>query len=124
MSNPLLTKNYLAGAAISPFRIVKFSAADTVIPGAAVSDALVGIATDIGPASGELAEVVHFGLYFIEAGAAYAQGARLTTDSVGRGVAAAPAAGTNNSVIGIAVDAAVAAGDIVRVAIFPSQIQG
>jgi hypothetical protein len=51
-------------------------------------------------------------------------GLPVTADSLGRGVAAAPAAGVNNRIIGFALDAAVAAGDQIRVLLSPGLMQG
>lgn len=124
MSNPQLFKNYSAGGAIAAYTIVKFSGAETVVAAAAVSDALVGVSHDIAAASGERVDVAHDGIVFVVAGAAFGQGALLTSDASGRAVAAAPAAGTNNRVIGIALEAATAAGDVVRILLSPGQIQG
>ena len=124
MSNPLLQKNFTAGAAIAACRIVKLSAANTVIQSAAAADSHIGVCSEVGPASGERCDVVVSGIAFVEAGAAFALGALLTADSVGRAVIAAPAAGANNRIIGVALDAAVAAGDIVRVMISQCSLQG
>lgn len=124
MSNPSLIKSLTAGAAIAPFRIVKFSAAETVIQAAAVADFLVGVSNEVGAASGERQDVVLTGVAYVEASAAVALGAVLTTDASGRAVAAAPAAGTNNRIIGIAMDAAAATGDIFRVLLQQGTTQG
>jgi hypothetical protein len=69
-------------------------------------------------------EIVTHGIAWVEAGAAIAVGLPVTSDASGRGVAAAPAAGTNNRIIGFALEAAVAAGDQIRVLLSPGQIQG
>ena len=122
--NPLLNKAFSAGAAVNPYRIVKFSAAETVIQGAAATDSLVGVNTDLSVASGERIEVAVQGIAYVEAGAAVTVGALVTADSVGRGVAAAPATGVNNRHIGIAMEAASAAGDIIRVLLSPGSVQG
>lgn len=124
MSNPLLIKSFTAGAAIAAFRIVKFSATDVVIPGAAATDRLIGICGDVAPAINERCETVIFGIAYCEAGAAIAQGDMVTSDAVGRGITAAPAAGVNNRVIGVAWDAASAAGDVIRVSLEPGVMQG
>ena len=124
MSNPLLHKNFVAGGAIAAFRIVRVSAADTVVQSASATEAHVGVNDDVAPLSGERCDIVMAGMCFVEAGAAFAVGARLTSDAQGRAVAAAPAAGANNSIIGMAVDAAVAAGDIVRMVISQHSLQG
>ena len=124
MSNPLFIKNVLAGAAISPFRILKFSAADTVIMGAAATDSLIGVSNEVGAASGERQDMVLEGIAFVEASAAFAQGAPITSDATGRAVTAAPGAGVNNRLIGFAYEAAAATGDVVRVFLTPSVMQG
>ncbi len=124
MSNPLLLKGFTAGGAISPYRIVRFSAAETVIQAAAATEAMFGVNTDLTIVSGERVEVMTHGIAWVEAGAAVALGAPVTADSVGRGVAAAPAAGVNNRIIGLALDAAVAAGDQIRVLLSPGLMQG
>jgi hypothetical protein len=124
MSNPILFKNFTAGAAIAAFRLVKFSAAETVIQAAAVGDFIIGATQDVAPANGERAEILMQGIAWVEAGAAFALGALLTSDSVGRAIVAAPAAGTNNRIAGFALDAAVAAGDQVRVLLSPCSFQG
>lgn len=124
MSNPLLHKNFAAGGAIAAFRIVRVSAADTVVQAGAATEALMGVNDDVAALSGERCDIVMAGMAFVEAGAAFAVGARLTADAQGRAVAAAPAAGVNNAIIGMAVDAAVAAGDIVRMQISQHSLQG
>lgn len=124
MSNPQLTKNYSAGAAIAPFAIVRFSAAETVVTASAATDALIGVTSDVGPASGERVDVIMEGITYCVAGAAVAQGALLTSDASGRAVTAAPAVGVNNRTIGFAVEAAVAAGDVIRIMLSPGSVQG
>ena len=124
MSNPGLIKNFTAGAAIAAYRIVRLSAADTVVQAAAVSEAMMGVCMDVAPVAGERVDIVMDGIALVEAGAAIALTALVTSDATGRGVAAAPAAGTNNRIIGIPLDAAVAAGDIIRVKLSPGSFQG
>ena len=124
MSNPILLKGFTAGGAINPYRIVRFSAAETVVLAAAATESMFGVNTDLVIVSGERVEVMTQGIAWVEAGAAIAQGALVTADSVGRGVTAAPAAGVNNRHIGIAMDAAVAAGDQIRVLLSPGSVQG
>ncbi len=124
MSNLILAKAFTAAAAIAPYRIVRLASADTVEQAAAVANALIGVNTDLTIAANERVEVMVQGIAWVEAGAAISIGSLVTTDSVGRGVAAAPAAGVNNRHIGIALDAAVAAGDQIRVLLSPGQVQG
>ena len=124
MSNVQLFKSYTAGAALAAYTLVKFSAAETVVAAAAVSDSIVGVSHDIAAAIGEHVDMVHDGIAFVVAGAAVAQGELLTSDASGRVVTAAPAAGTNNRTIGIAIEAATALGDVIRVLLSPGSFQG
>lgn len=122
--NPLLYKAFLAGAAIAARRVVKFSAAETVIQSAAAGDFHVGVSSDIAAASGENVEVMTHGIALAEAGAAITIGTLLTADASGRVITAAPAAGVNNRHVGIALEAATAAGDIIRVLLSQGSVQG
>ncbi len=124
MSNPTLLKSFTAGAAITAFRLVKLSAAETVVPAAAAADASIGVANEVAAASGERQDVVMAGIAFVEAGAAVALGALVMSDASGRGITAAAAAGSNVRVIGTAIDAASAAGDVIRVLVSPGSFQG
>lgn len=124
MSNPTLTKNYVAGGAIPAATIVKLSSDTAVVAAAAATDSLIGVSTDIAAASGERCDVILQGIAFVVAGAAITRGALVTSDGSGRAVAAAPGAGTNNRVIGTALEAAGALGDVIRVLINPGSIQG
>lgn len=122
----LLFKTYIASGAIADRRAVRphASNAGQVVQGAG-SDGLFGIVNQPkGVASGERVDVTHVGETLAEAGAAVAAGALLTSDSLGRLVTAAPAAGVNNRIIAIALEAASAAGDLIRVNINPGSIQG
>lgn len=124
MANPILIKNYVAGAAVAARRIVKFDAADgKVIQAAAATDAVVGVAEQVAAASGERVDVIHSGIAEVEFGGTVTRGALVTADADGKAVAAAPAAGANNRVVGIALVSA-ASGDIAPVLIVPGQIQG
>ncbi len=124
MSNALLFKNYTAAVAIAPYRICKFSALDTVTLATAATDSLIGVNADVAPAIGERCDVVRQGIAFVEAGAAIAQGAPVTSDATGRAVTAAPGAGVNNRIIGFADEAAAAAGDVIRVIVELGIMQG
>ena len=124
MSNLILAKAFNASGAINPYRIVRITSADNVEQAAAVSHTLIGVNSDLTIASGERVEIMTHGIAWVEAGAAIAVGLPVTSDASGRGVAATPAAGTNNRIIGFALEAAVAAGDQIRVLLSPGQIQG
>lgn len=125
MANPLLAVNYLAEIAIPINRLVRMGAADrTVTLATSATDAIIGAVNETPIALGERCDVVRMGICFVEAGAAIARGAPITSDGVGRGVTAAPATGINNRIVGFADEAASAAGDVIRMMIEPGSIQG
>lgn len=122
--NIVLNKNYLAEAAIAANRIVKFGSADgQVLQAAAATDLLVGVCEAVGPALGERCDVTKVGIADIELGGNVTRGAAVTADANGKGVAAAPAAGSNVRVIGFAEVSGVA-GDIIPVLVAPGVMQG
>ena len=122
--NPTLTKTFAAEAAITRRRIVKFGAVDgEVLMGAAVGDAIFGVAAELDVAISGRVDVHVAGIAEVEFGGAVTRGDFLTTDATGQAVAAAPAAGVNNAVIGRAFVSGVA-GDIGTVLLAPGQIQG
>ncbi|MCC6193752.1 MAG: DUF2190 family protein [Burkholderiales bacterium] len=116
---------FLAGASVGPNRLVKIGAADqTVIPGAAAADVIVGVsAQSITTATGERVDVVMSGVYEVVAGGSVTRGAPICSDAAGAGVVSAPAAGTNNGIVGFALEAA-ASGDLFACFINPSVRQG
>jgi len=124
MSTQTLYKNYIAAADIAAYRIVKFAAEGSVTAAAAATDALVGITSELPVTAGERCDVARAGMACVEAGAAFAVGVLLTSDAQGRAVAAAPAAGANARVIGMADEAASAAGDVVWLLLSPGSVQG
>lgn len=101
----------LAGADLSgsQYKFVKMSGA-TVILAAVAGEKILGVTTQK-PVSGDVAEVVvEASAVPIQAGAAFAAGAYLMTDATGRAITAAT---TGSTIVGQALEAATAAGDIV-----------
>jgi hypothetical protein len=124
MSNPVL-KSVIAGAAISRYRFLKFSASDTVVHAAAATDAIVGVSDTAALAAGDRLDA-HIGggpLVLVEFGGAVVRGGPVTSDANGKAVAAAPAAGTNNRIGGFAMESQ-ASGDIGYVEFYPGFMQG
>jgi len=121
-----ICKTFNAEGTISQYRIVKVGAADYgVLQATAVSESFLGVCIQpSGGASGDRVDVQMFGECLVECGGAITRGAFITSDASGKAVAAAPAAGTNNRVIGIALGATLASGDIMPVLLMPGQIQG
>jgi len=124
MGNPTLTKNAKAEAAVPAFTIVKFGAADgQVLPAAAVTDKLVGVSTDIAAAINERCDFIVDGIADVLYGGTVTRGDPLTSDASGRATTAAPGAGTNNRIIGIAMVSGVV-GDIGSVKMSQGMVQG
>ena len=120
-----LASNYTAAAAIPKHRIVKHGATDREVTLAtAATDACIGVSHEISANQGERLDVWHVGIVLVEAGAAIARGAPVASDGTGRGITAAPGAGVNARVIGFALEAAGAAGDLVRVLLAPCVMRG
>ena len=124
MPNPGLIKTYVAEAAVAAYRIVKPGAADAnVVPAAGVNDALMGINGAIAGDINKRADIIHSDIADVEYGGPVTRGDWLTSDVSGKAVTAAPAAGTNNNVIGRALVSGVL-GDIGSCLICPGRIQG
>lgn len=121
--NTLLEKSYVAEAAIAANRIVKPGSTDHfVVAGAASADLLIGV-THMAPAANERVDVMVQGIADVKLGGGVTRGQWITSDATGQGVAAAPGAGVNASVIGWARQSGVS-GDIIEVVIAPTRIQG
>lgn len=112
MSNVLLFKNFIAGGAIPACTLVKLSAADTVAAAAAATDPIIGVSGELTVIAGERVDVALAGIASVVAGASVALGAPVTADAAGRAVTAS---GGGKRAVGIALDAAGNAGDIIRV---------
>lgn len=124
MRNHNFIKGFTAGGVIAAARIVKFGSSDTaVVQAAAATDSLIGVSELGASATGNSCSVVMGGVAAVEYGGNVTRGQMLTADSNGKAVAAAPAAGVNNRVIGVAMSSGVS-GDIGDVLISPAQFQG
>lgn len=125
MSNNLtFVKAYTAGGAINANSIVKYGASDyAVLQSGAVSDHNMGITTEVATVSGDRVDVVLGGIADLKLGGTVTRGDRITSDASGNGVTAAPAAGTNNWIVGIAVISGVS-GDLIPVFVNQEVFQG
>ncbi len=124
--SPTLITTCIASAAIPKRRIVKFGASDGAVvlaAGPAATEFSIGITTEIDAASGEPVDVIRGGIADVEYGGTVTRGGPITSDSTGRAVAAAPAAGVNNRCIGFAEVSAVV-GDVGPAFIQPFTLQG
>jgi predicted RecA/RadA family phage recombinase len=128
--NPGIVKSFFGSGAIGANLIVKFGADDsTVSPAAAATDFLLGITNEIAlialdVTNGNTVDVTMSGVEQLKLGAAaVTRGQKLTSNASGQGITAAPAAGSNVQVIGIALKSG-NAGDVIPVLIMPSVMQG
>lgn len=89
-----LIKTYSAGAAANPYRIAKFGADNShAVQAAAATDALLGVINELPATAAEQSlDIVLAGIAELELGGSVGRGGPVTSDSVGRGVAATPAA--------------------------------
>jgi hypothetical protein len=118
-------KSVRCTAAIAvPFTIGKFGADDdTMSLAAASTDMLAGVFQHATTSGGDEVRVMLDGITKIKLGGTVTRGQPLTSDASGQAVVAAPAAGTNARVIGIAMASGVS-GDIITMLISPSVMQG
>lgn len=124
LGNSLLSKTYVADGAVEPFRIVMFGTNDgDVSQATAATDLLVGVSGSLGAADNERIDIHRAGLVPVQFGGTVTRGAKVTANASGKAVAAAPAAGANVHIIGIAEVSAVA-DDIGMMLIAPSVMQG
>ena len=99
MGKPLLIENFIAGAAISPYRICKPGATDgAALQSAAVGDFSFGVSDELGAASGARCDIITSGVPDVQYGGAVTRGALLTSDANGKAVTAV----ATNRTIGIA----------------------
>lgn len=123
--HPGLTKTFIAGAAIARRRFIKFDAVDgQVLQGAAATDGLFGV-SDMSAdcAAGDRVDVRLSNVAEVDIGGTIPRGSLVTSDANGKAVAAAPAAGSNVRVMGIAL-ASYVAGDIGDVFLTQGSMQG
>lgn len=124
MANNGLIKSFLAEGAIGANLLVKPGAADYgALVSAATSDKIIGVTSEIAAASGERVDVILSGIADLKIGGTVTRGDPITSDASGQGVSAAPAAGTNWRIIGIALISGVS-GDIIPVIISQGMLQG
>ncbi len=125
MGKPILTAAFVAESTVTKCRIVKPGTADgSVIQStAAATDAQFGIVGALDGDAGKRVDIVVNGIAEVEFGGTVTRGALVCSDANGKAVAAGPAAGSNQRIIGVAMVSAVA-GDIGDVLLAPSTMQG
>lgn len=112
-----------AGGAIPANRFVKFGSGDRkAVVAAAATDAVFGV-SDLAAATDERLDVGVAGVLPVTYGGTVARGDLLVSDSTGRAVTAAPAAGANVRIAGVAMVSGVV-GDVGSVLFNPGSLQG
>lgn len=103
MGTPTLNKNYTAESAVTKFRIVAFGSSEgQVIHAASATAKSMGVSMELDADLGDRVDIARAGIADVEYGGTIAAGDVLTADSEGRAVVAAPGAGANVRIAGIA----------------------
>lgn len=103
MGIPTLNKNYIAETAIKKCRIVAFGSSEgRVIHATSATEKSMGISMELDADLGDRVDVTRAGIADVEYGGNVAAGDELTADAEGRAVVAAPGAGSNVRIVGIA----------------------
>ena len=128
MRNQGLVKTFNAGGNVNHARFVKFDSDDrTVIQSAAGGDSTIGVsdfsATATVSASGERVDVQLTDVATVTYGGTVTRGQLLMSDSTGRAITAAAAAGANVRYCGVAMVSGVV-GDLGAVLLTPGSFQG
>ncbi len=117
-------KQFIAETAVTANRIVKpGSTDDYIVLAAAATDKVSGISGNVAGNAGERVDIIMEGIADVVYGGNVTRGDLLTSDANGAAVTAAPAAGSNARIIGVAQVSGVA-GDIGSVLISPCSMQG
>lgn len=117
-------KSLVAQSAVAAFLIIKPGTADmTVVPAAAATDLLLGTADSLDKATGEMVDLDLRPIAEVKLGGAVTRGQPITANAAAKGVAAAPAAGSNVRIIGFAAKSGVA-DDVIPYFRAPGVMQG
>lgn len=116
--------NYNAEGTIPAYTLVKFGAADGgVVVAAAGTDLIIGGIGRVPAVAGDRIDIIRDDFVEVQLGGTVIRGQKITSDGAGKGIAAAPAAGANVHVLGVAESSGVA-GDVIWVNIYLSVMQG
>lgn len=98
----------VAQSAVAPFLIVKPGTADfSAVPAAAATDLLLGTADSLSKDTGEMVDLDLRPIAEVRLGGPISRGQPITSNAAGKGVVAAPAAGSNVRIIGFAAKSGV-----------------
>lgn len=119
----MLIKNFKALADIEAKTIVK-AGSGGVDKATAPANKILGVTTEMATKSTSECDVVLQGITEVRTGGAFALGDLLTTDGSGHAIKAAPSSSTNARIVGIALEASAASGELRNILLQPQQIQG
>lgn len=103
MGTPTLNKNYVAEAAVKKCRIVAFGSSEgQVVHAASATAKSMGVSMELDADLGDRVDITRAGIADVEYGGTIAAGDELTADAEGRAVVAAPGAGANVRIVGVA----------------------
>jgi hypothetical protein len=98
-----------------------------VVPAVAATDLIIGVCIQPdaagAPAVGDRVDVMWDGIADVKIGGTVTRGNEITANGTGQGVAAAPGAGTNNRIVGVALQSGVA-NDVIEVILSVGLKQG
>ncbi|MBN8243302.1 hypothetical protein JF546_09795 [Nitratireductor aquimarinus] len=100
---PLLIKSFRAALIVAGNRIVSAAADGEVNTASANTDPSIGISDAMGAEAGRMVDLTQVGWAELKLGGTVSAGDPLTSDAEGRGVKAAPVAGTEVRVAAIAM---------------------
>lgn len=121
---PLQHRSVLAQALIAGFLIIKHGTVDnSAALATAPTDLLIGTNDSLAKDAGEQVDYPTAGTGQVRLGGVVTRGQPITADAASKGVAAAPAAGANNRIIGFALQSGVA-NDVIDYDIAPGYVQG
>ena len=119
-----IIKTFIAAADIKARRLVKMtSAAGKVQTGDSNTVNVVGVSTEIGALQGNPIDIALSGIAEAETGGIFAVGSLLTSDSEGRAIIASPSGNTATRIVGLALEASTAAGELRRILIVQSALK-
>lgn len=123
MAQRILGIPMLVGVAVTERTLVKIVGNKSIGPCTAATDVPIGVAEFAG-AAGSIVNVLTVGVVRVRAAAAIGAGSRITSNAAGLAVVAAPAAGVNNGILGIALEGAAALNDEFDVLLAQTVMQG
>ena len=119
-----IIKTFIAAADIKARRLVKMaSAAGKVQTGDSSTANVVGVSTEIGASQGNPIDIALSGIAEAQTGGIFAVGSLLVSDSEGQGVAASPSGDETARIVGLALEASTASGEIRRILIVQSALK-